>query len=392
MMRGKDIVYGTGGMAESPGEMITSSRAGILASTIAWADANDIPLDQALLTATDTGREVGAAGLMAPVGHLSAKKWSPALEAAIIDLRQGCPLHLALRRHLHRYLPEYFLATVEKAEGDRQLADVMPHFARRLNFVTDIKARLLAVLYIVLIEMLVIVLICSFLCILIVPKFMQIFAELCEGLTPPMQIYYGLFQKLSVILSAMFRDSASEAAFYLVVIVLGIVLVATQGYRLRRFLDEVIIRIPWLGRPVKSLAVLELTASMASYLAVGKGMAEAAEFSAATAKHAWMREKAGKFAAEVRQGRNWAEAWHGMRLGFPMVEWLVQNAADRDRPVEGFDAALAWLCQGITTSSLRHACRIEVAGIMFNGLLVMAFGIAMLGSLFKMIAYLAEVL
>ncbi|OGV54334.1 MAG: hypothetical protein A2X45_05630 [Lentisphaerae bacterium GWF2_50_93] len=380
-MMGNNLLYTSGKYAESADGMLSYSKAGILASTIAWAAAHDIPFDEALSTMTDCGTVRGKDDLLPHFSNFFRKKWSTSLELAIIDIKKGASLHVALKKRLSNYLPAYFLDAVEQAEKEGCLADVMPRFAKRINFMTDIKMKISSALVFPVFEFTIIMLVISGLMIFIVPKFEKIYSELLEGTETPVILsrYVAVSNWLSSNFFTMFM-------FFLLFMIIYNPL---KPY-LKPIFEEILVRIPFLNRSVKRNALLELAGSMASYLASGKDIAEAAEISASTIGRPWMRKKLLKFAESVKSGKDWADEWRKMKLGVSINDWIVTNSAARNNPAEGFDTMLVWLSNDVSKSSVKRLRWIESSGILFIGLIVASTAIALLGSIFRIIGYLAE--
>ena len=103
-----------------------------------------------------------------------------------------------------------------------------------------------------------------------------------------------------------------------------------------------------------------------------------------------MRKKLLKFAGSVKNGKDWALEWREMKLGISINDWIVTNSAARNNPAEGFDTMLVWLSNDVTKASVKKLRWIEIAGILFVGLIVASTAIALLGSIFRIIGYLSE--
>ncbi len=382
-MIGNNLLSMSERYVESTDGMLSCSKAGILAGTIAWAAEHDIPFEQALTTMTDYGTVRSKDNVMVLFGNLFRfrEKWDTSLELAIIDLKKGFPLHQALKRRLSGFLPAYFLDAVEKAEKGGCLAEVMPGFAKRINFVTDIKIKVSSALKFPVIELIIIIFITSGLSIFIVPKFERIFSDLA-GERP-----YPVFLKGYTLVSNWLSIHFFEM---LIFIALFYIIYSPLKPYLKIVFEEIFVRIPSLSRSVKRNALLELAGSMASYLASGKDIYEAAEISAAVIGRPWLKKKLRKFAESVRNGKDWALSWQEMNLGVSINDWIIMNSSARNKPAEGFDTMLVWLSNDISKSSVKKIRWIEIAGVLFVGLIVASVAIAMLGSIFKLIGYLAE--
>ena len=269
------------------------------------------------------------------------------------------------------------------AEKEGCLAEVMPRFAKRINFVTDIKLKIASALSFPIMELVIILIISSSLSIFIVPKFNKIFLELLGD--EPTPVFLSRYSFASNWIFSHFLEIV--LSFFLFLIVFR----HLKPY-LKIAYEEIIIRIPFLNKGVKWNALLELAGSMASYLASGKDMSEAAELSAKSAEFPWIRKKLSKFAQSVRNGDDWTQAWREMKLGSSINDWIVMNSVGRNNPAEGFDTMLIWLSNDISKASVRKIRWIEISGILFIGLFVAVTAIALMGSIFKIIGFLAETL
>jgi type II secretory pathway component PulF len=141
---------------------------------------------------------------------------------------------------------------------------------------------------------------------------------------------------------------------------------------------------PWfLPLPIKGfgifplLPVSDLSSGMYVHLASGKGIAESAELCRDTVARPWLRRRLDRFIVEVRAGEPWADAWARMKLGSPLHEWMIRNAAARENPAEGFSQLTAWLNEEIRRKHRLFLRFAEVAGILFNAALVALFVLGM---------------
>jgi type II secretory pathway component PulF len=137
------------------------------------------------------------------------------------------------------------------------------------------------------------------------------------------------------------------------------------------------------------LPLAGLAAGMYVHLASGKGMAESAELCRDTVARPWLRRRLDRFIAEVRAGEPWADAWARMKLGSPLHEWMVRNAAARENPAEGFFQLTAWLNEEICRKHRLFLRFAEVAGILFNAALVALFVLGMFEVLVDTIRFLS---
>ena len=383
-MRWMKPSYLTGRYNESPEGFLSVPGPALLASTLAWAAKNKVPFPDALRSLMDYGELKPIFFRLWP-----AASWEKALWLAHLDISNGTPLYQALRWRFSNYLPEYYLQAVESAEKDGRLEEVLPHFARHLNFSSDIKTAYASAIFGALLEFFVIGLLFVLVTVFIVPKFEKILHELISGY--PMPAWFEL-----LLLSVRQIGSAGSWLFLNFFYIIGGVIIFFSLMKTRRayvmmFLEEILVRLPFFRKQLRDIARLELAASLSSYMSAGEDIVSAAKFSRKACRHIWYRKKIDKFIEKISQGGDWLDAWHELDLRDPFCDWLLRNAAARDNVIEGFDSMSDWLLHRVVDSSGRNMLYLFLAGIAINSMIVAFIAFAMFGSLAKIIEYLGKI-
>jgi type II secretory pathway component PulF len=329
-----NLNYTTGVYSESVEGSLSTSGPALLAQTLAWAVQNDIPFHEVVLSLTQNGNT----GFNRIIFLLPrSKKWDKCLRASYRDLLNGVPLYKTLRKRFAYFLPEYYLQTVEKAEKEGHLKEVLPVFSERLNFSIETKIFYKRSLAFPFFELFVICTILSFFTIFIFPNFTKLFEELTWQRQADSIIY--------TILST--SSSVWEILCDIVYIMLTWSFLARVFPGLRRcilmLLGEIFIFIPPFRGQIRNIAFLDLSSSMASYLDIGEDILNAAKLSKKSCNHFWLKRKLNHFISKVEKGENWLDAWNSMSLRQNLSECIIRNAAAKEDIAAGFDTISDWL-------------------------------------------------
>jgi len=359
-----NLNYTIGNYSESPEGIISTSGSALLAQTLAWAAQNDIPFQDVILSLTKRGNP-GSGFKRALFLFPRSKKWDMCLLASYSDLLNGVPLYKTLRKRLSYFLPEYYLQAVEKAEKEGHLRETLSPFAKRLSLSFEAKKYYKRSIFLAVIEFTVLFCILLFLTIFIFPNFGKIFSELtCQN--PP-------DSWSSFILSGMVN--AVEDFFLGILFILILIhFFGRMFVRVRRFvlmlLGEVFIFIPPFKKQLRSVALLDLSSSMASYLDVGEDILNAARFSEKACNYFWLKRKLKRFICKLENGENWLDAWNCMNLKQNFSEVIIRNAAAKENIVGGFDTISDWLYHKQVRTIKNNAVCFFVGGVALNAVIV----------------------
>jgi type IV pilus assembly protein PilC len=358
----------------------------LLANTLAWAVENNTSFPDAVLSLTKTGRPLPILSDTAGKNRISLNmeifppllsklNWDQTLHGLYKDLTLGIPLYKALQRRMKYFLPEYYLQAIEAAEKGNNLAVVLPAFAKRLNYTSNIKTAYRRSLALPLFELAAITLVISFLLLFIFPNMAKIFYELTP-FSPMTMIHY----------LALCGEFFSRNFFIILCSVAGLILL-WPFYRipLLYVMEKIFIIVPGFRRELHELARLEMLACLASYLDAGEDMLDAAKFSRASSRSYWIRCKLKHFIIDLKQGKNWLASWDRLQLGKPLDNLLLHTTSATDQLLDGFETILQWSSEQVYRQSKRNRRRIGVAVTLFNAIIVAIIAISVFSMLIAVI-------
>ena len=326
-----NLHYTIGNYCESPEGVISTSGPALLAQTLAWAVKNDIPFQEVILSLADRGYEKSNRKLfLLP----RSKRWNACLTAAYFDLIHGYTLSQALRRRFEYFLPEYYLQAVEQADAEDRLKEVLPVFAKRLNFVSQKKIFYKRALAFPFLELLLVLFLATLEAIFLLPNYVRIADGLVVGekLSPAGVIIMLQFIFILIILGLL---------TLLVLYSIGR-LIPKFHLWLNMFVGEFMRFVPIKGEQIRSSAYMELAASMASYLDAGEDIITAALYSEKACEHWWLKRKLKLFISALQKGENWLDAWSKMKLKQNIGELIIRNSAANEDLAGGFDIIADW--------------------------------------------------
>ncbi|NLF18221.1 MAG: hypothetical protein GX595_13370 [Lentisphaerae bacterium] len=328
-------------------------------------------------------------------------RWRRRLAFLAGDLEAGATLSEALERRLADHLPAHVIPAVRAAEAADCLPRVLATVANALRTQRPLRRQLRAALAYPAMQALTLLFVLSGLLIFIVPRFVRMFDELVPwhyspyrqilGLLsqPPGPVLLGLERAFVAVIGAVTQTSPRLLLNALVVVTALVVLAAVlrpphprRHPRRRLHLDVVYSRLPVVGGFWRRLGLVEAASAMGAFLAAGADLARAARSAAETVETAWAREHLRHFAADLEAGRPWDEAWITPRTSAPLCDWMIRNAAARERPLEGFQSVADW-----TADALARRCRclmrwLEPVLILANGVIIGGVVMLVAGALF----------
>jgi general secretion pathway protein F len=356
-----------------PTYSMPGNKASQILGTLGWAVRCGVPLGQALLTLVKK-KKLPRPFTKNLLGR--EKNWTKTISLATEDLDNGFPLSEALR-HLERFLPKYVIPAVKEAERNNRLQEVLPilseQTARRVAvFGKRVSATIFPSL---------LVAICLFLGSV---SIVQIAMVLISSREIPLSLVAVLpfFVRFCVLISL------SLALLIPSIFILRFIYKREPFSR--AVFETLLIHLPWIGRDLKRMAILDATSAMAGLVAAGAGLREAAEIAAESSRSHWMGKRLRLLATEIEAGGKWPDAWEKMGLGFPFLDWLIRNAAARENPVEGFSSITALLRNDISRFTILFAKAMDFSATLFNAALVASIVIVSLNMLFSITRHCAE--
>lgn len=357
-----------------------SAKTTWIISTLSWGMRCGIPLDKALLTLRKSKyRET----IMSKAFIWEkAMLWDRNITRAADDLKNGFPLCEAVK-HLKRYFPPYVQSAIREAERNKVLDEVLPMMARQMRYSSGVYKERLAGFAYPLFQFIASFGVILFIGTFILPRFNRIFSEFYEGYPVPK------ITQIVINISEIF-----PYLFILLVITVPYYFVFRFFYRFEPFAritaDFFLLPIPFIGRDMKKMALLEFAGSMASFTAAGIDVIEAAELSRETMSAFWFRKRIDRFIEEIKNGKKWVEAWENLNQEFPFYNWIARNSASREQLPEGFMQMMKWLKSEISTFSLVFIKLIEILGIFLNAVFVGSIVLGLGYGLFHFIYMMAD--
>ncbi len=366
--------------AVSPGrvENVFALKARSLLGVLAWGMRCGIPLDEAVLTLkTGKYKEPRFDKVLIPKPYF----WNRDITRMAADLKAGFPLSEAVR-HMRRYLPPHVPQAMKVAESRGVLDKMIPFMAEQMPYMAGVlKQRLSAFIY-----PLFLLLEClgfgAWMVSMVLPRFIRIYNEMLDG-EPMPGVGAACFQAMD-----FFPLLAMGVWFIITSAILFGVLYRLEPVT-RMVVDFFLLRIPFIGRDMRRLALLEFAGGMACYVGAGMDVAEAADMTAETLRSAWLRKRVRRFAEMVRNGAEWTDAWEELRLGYPFYDWLLRNSAAREDVAGGFSQLVKVLKNDISNFTISFVRWGEIGGTLLNGALVALIVIGIGTTLYNIVEVLA---
>jgi len=334
---------------------VASSKAAMILGALDWGMRSGVPLHEALATLVKRRLKIGA---LSTEIFGCERRWVPAVSLAAEALEKGMPVSEALR-HLEFFLPEYVFHALKEAERRGRVEETLSVLHESVSRSDSVYKRRLNAFCFPLAELFVCSGIMAFTLSLVMPRFFKMLGEFFQEIPPS-----PFFTFLPVM-----ADSALYF-FYGALLVPPSLMVFRFFHRrepvARAVFEALMLRLPFLGRDAKRMAILEAAVMMSALLAAGCDMREAAEVARSASRSYWFKKRLSVFVERLDGGGNWADAWEAMELGFPFLDWLVRNAALREEPGEGFLSMSLFLSNEISSFSVVFAKAVEVLGIFFN--------------------------
>ena len=143
---------------------------------------------------------------------------------------------------------------------------------------------------------------------------------------------------------------------------------------------------PYFRTQLKNMAMLELSASISSYLSAGEDILNAMKFSRKACNHLWLRRKLGRCIRQMENGTDWLDAWRQMNLNQPLNEWIIRNAAARQNIAAGFDTMADWLYHNAIRHVRRNTFWLSLLCVFVNAIIVFTIAYAVFASLVMIIS------
>lgn len=321
-----------------------ASRACLVADSLAYAVRHQLPLPVVLRSLPFyMPRRVCFRDLLCVMGRVLDPpffrcRWpgfgdaavSYRIDSVIRELEAGSDLSAALRLHLKPVLPPYFIAGVQKAEGDGTLETVLPLLAEQMVYPDYLHRETMHRFFIIAGQLLIFFMIINFLNVFIIPKFQEIMEDM--GATG------GGWLPCAMGMGHIF-------GIFCLLVLATLVLICVQS--ISSLAGSLMSYLPGIGYLWRKLERIDTARSIAGLLDAGLDVTDATLLAESCSRSFWMRHKLQRYARELRSGTHWVEAWQKVHPGRYLETWLLRNADAREDPRSGFDTMARWLQQDL---------------------------------------------
>ena len=360
-----------------------------VAGTLAWAARHEVDFARALESMINPGPAVFAffkdylslSSLFATRRRIPVSGWRPffnnALKGAVYDLDKGMALNQVLEKHLHWWLPSYYMRAVREAEVDGNLPEVLASLYRTSSQVNRRRKEVFTIMIYPLGLLLFSMMLLKWNSIFILPKFKQIFNELLEGEALPAltEFFFGL--------SNISREVWPIGLFIMVQLpFLFYIIFCTHKW------DRLLARLPFFGGSIRCWAEIEAARCLAHSTAVGETLPQAFRAAVESSSLPEVQHRMQKISEVVENGGDWLEAWRQQYRKEKMADFYLSTAAASGDLSRGFIQWADWLQQ---RDHRRFTYRTQLTGIavilsigLFMLFLIIAMFMPMVQLMYKM--------
>ena len=359
---------------------VPAGKAAAILGALDWGARCGIPFHEALETIIRRRLNVGRFDTEI-FGR--ERRWRVAVSLAVESLESGAPLSESLRC-LEHFLPEYvFHALVEAERRGADMERTLSALHSCVSRGADVYRRRVNAFIFPFLELFA----CSGLMVLIIMLVLPRFDRICREFA---------VESLPWFLSICDRFGSSFIYFFCGLMLLLPSLAVLRFFHIhepfaRALFEALMLRVPFLGRDIRRMAILDAATVMSALLSAGCDVVEAAKVARLSLGSHWLRGRFSVFIERLESGEPWADAWDSMDLGFPFLDWLARNGTAREDPLGCFSSMSAFLSREISSFSIVFAKAVEVLGIFFNASLVVLTAYAVLGFLSRLLGDLAAV-
>lgn len=229
------------------------------------------------------------------------------------DVEAGSSLSEGLTKH-PRVFSDFFLNMVRAGESSGRLDEILDRLANYLEKIEVLRRKVQSSLYYPAVVSLLAFSISTFLVIVIVPKFKEIFATLGGTLPLPTRILLRV--------SDLLRQYLVLEAVALVLLVTGFQLYIRTP-RGRAWFDRLKLRLPIVGKLLRKVAIARFARTLATLVRSGVPILTAMEIVARTAGNKVIEEAVMAARTSVREGENIADPLSQSGAFPPMVTRMI---------------------------------------------------------------------
>lgn len=301
-----------------------------------------------------------------------------ALENVIHDIKGGAALSDAMARHPAYFSPLY-TSTVRAGEKSGALVDVLKRFTLYQKRMLSVRRKLTSALIYPVFVMVFVIAVLALFIFYIIPSFTQMYSDQ-EGSLP----------RLTTILISITRGLASYFPFILA----GAVIVGIGIYRWQKtdagkgILDKAKLKLPVIGTLVTQYIISQLTRTLATLLRGGIPLVQAIDTTAGAIHNTIIARGLMDSRKLVMEGISLAEAFERTRLMPEMTVRMVEVGESSGDLPQMLEDVADFYEESADSSIPVLTTLIEVAVILFLGIIVAVMVIALYLPIFEMGAQL----
>jgi general secretion pathway protein F len=274
-----------------------------------------LPIDKALVSLAAASADSGTRKLLQQVGR---------------DIREGSSLSKALRG-FDNLFGRLYLSLIQAGEISGNLEVSIDHLSAYLDSQQQLRERIVNAMIYPLVLLVVTVFSIVLLMVVVMPKFKQLFEDMDAELPAVTQAFLST--------SDFLRDYGSAICALLLGLVAAIFMLrGNPGFR--ALLDQLVLRLPWIGELVKKVQVSRYAETLSMMLQCGIPIQRSLGASCQVVSNSWIRQQFDQAAKEIKEGGSFGDA---VGRHFPALTWQMIKVGEQAGELEQSLATVARL-------------------------------------------------
>jgi general secretion pathway protein F len=274
-----------------------------------------LPIDKALVSLAAASADSGTRKLLQQVGR---------------DIREGSSLSKALRG-FDNLFGRLYLSLIQAGEISGNLEVSIDHLSAYLDSQQQLRERIVNAMIYPLVLLVVTVFSIVLLMVVVMPKFKQLFEDMDAELPAVTQAFLST--------SDFLRDYGSAICALLLGLVAAVFMLrGNPGFR--ALLDQLVLRLPWIGELVKKVQVSRYAETLSMMLQCGIPIQRSLGASCQVVSNSWIRQQFDQAAKEIKEGGSFSAA---VGRHFPALTWQMIKVGEQAGELEQSLATVARL-------------------------------------------------
>ena len=302
-----------------------------------------LPIDKALVSLAAASADSGTRKLLQQVGR---------------DIREGSSLSKALRG-FDNLFGRLYLSLIQAGEISGNLEVSIDHLSAYLDSQQQLRERIVNAMIYPLVLLVVTVFSIVLLMVVVMPKFKQLFEDMDAELPAVTQAFLST--------SDFLRDYGSAICALLLGLVAAIFMLrGNPGFR--ALLDQLVLRLPWIGELVKKVQVSRYAETLSMMLQCGIPIQRSLGASCQVVGNGWIRKQFDLAAKEIKEGGSFSDA---VGRHFPALTWQMIKVGEQAGELEQSLATVAKIIRHDVDRTIQRVIGIfEPVIIVFLGAVV----------------------